>query len=61
MKVIKVICENNAQPHIQRRPMSFCACGKSRDLLKVREMSYYSRSQHLYCACTETVIYELPV
>ena len=33
MNVIKVICENNAQPCVKRR-MSFCACAKSRDLLK---------------------------
>jgi len=83
MKVIKVICENNARPRVKRH-MSFCACAKSRDLLKVPEMSYCSRSrrrrftaldfkswtysrisghfqQHLYCACAETVIYEIPV
>jgi len=85
MNVIKVICENNARPCVKRR-MSFCACAKSRDLLKVTQMSYCSRSrrrrftvgllgfkssaysriyghfqQHLYCACAETVIYELPV
>ena len=34
MKVIKVVCENNALPCDKRR-MSFCACAKSRDLLKV--------------------------
>ena len=34
MKVIKVISENNARPCVKRR-MSFCACAKSRDLLKV--------------------------
>jgi len=34
MKVIKDICENNARPCVKRR-MSFCACAKSRDLLKV--------------------------
>jgi len=34
MNVIKVICENNARPCVKRR-MSFCACAKSRDLLKV--------------------------
>jgi len=34
MNVIKVICENNARPCVERR-MSFCACAKSRDLLKV--------------------------
>jgi len=34
MKVIKVICENNAWPCVKRR-ISFCACAKSRDLLKV--------------------------
>jgi len=34
MKVIKVICENNARPCVKRRT-SFCACAKSRDLLKV--------------------------
>jgi len=34
MKVKKVICENNARPCVKRR-MSFCACAKSRDLLKV--------------------------
>jgi len=33
MKVIKVICENNAQPRVKRH-MSFCACAKLRDLLK---------------------------
>jgi len=44
MKVIKVICEKNAQPSVKRH-MSFCACAKSRDLLKVPEMSYCSRSR----------------
>jgi len=36
MTVIKVtgICENNSRPCVKRR-MSFCACAKSRDLLKV--------------------------
>ena len=34
MKVIKVICENIARPCVKRR-MSFRACAKSRDLLKV--------------------------
>jgi len=34
MKVIKVICENNTR-HCVKRRMSFCACAKSRDLLKV--------------------------
>ena len=34
MNVIKVICENNSQPSVKRR-MSFCACAKSRDVLKV--------------------------
>jgi len=34
MNVIKVISENNARPCVKRR-MSFCACAKSRDLLKV--------------------------
>jgi len=34
MKVIEVICEKNARPCVKRR-MSFCACAKSRDLLKV--------------------------
>jgi len=34
MNVIKVICENNARLCVKRR-MSFCACAKSRDLLKV--------------------------
>jgi len=34
MKVIKVICENNARPCVKRR-ISFCACANSRDLLKV--------------------------
>jgi len=34
MNVIKVICENNARPCVKRR-MRFCACAKSRDLLKV--------------------------
>jgi len=33
MKVIKVICENNARPCVERR-MSFSACAKSRDLLR---------------------------
>ena len=33
MKVIKVICQNNARPCVKRR-MSFCACAKSLDLLK---------------------------
>ena len=43
MKVIKVICENNARPCVKRR-MSFCAHAKSRDQLKVPEMSYCIRS-----------------
>jgi len=43
MNVIKVICENNARPCVKRR-MNFFACAKSRDLLKVTEMSYCSRS-----------------
>jgi len=83
MNIIKVICDNNAQLCVEKR-MSFCACAKSRDLLKVPWMSYCSRSrrrrftvldfknwaysliyghfqQHLYWACAETVIYELPV
>jgi len=83
MNVFKVICENNARPCVKRR-MSFCACAISRDLLKVTQMSYCSRSrrrrftvlgfkscaysriyghfqQHLYCACAETVICELPM
>jgi len=34
MKVIKVICENNARPCVKRR-MSFSACAKSRVLLKL--------------------------
>ena len=34
MKLIRVICDNNARPCVKRR-MSFCACAKSRDLLKV--------------------------
>ena len=34
MNVIKVICENNVRPCV-KRGMSFCACAKSRDLLKV--------------------------
>jgi len=34
MNVIKVTCENNARPCV-KRPMSFCACAISRDLLKV--------------------------
>jgi len=34
MKAIKVICENNSRPCVKRR-MSFCACAKSRGLLKV--------------------------
>jgi len=34
MKVIKVICENNARPWVKRR-VSFCSCATSRDLLKV--------------------------
>ena len=34
MKVIKVMCENNSR-HCVKRRMSFCACAKSRDLLKV--------------------------
>jgi len=44
MKVIKDICENNARPCVKRRT-SFCACAKSRDLLKVPYMSYCSRSR----------------
>ena len=34
MNVIKVICKNNARPCVKKR-MSFCACAKSRDLLKM--------------------------
>ena len=34
MKVIKVICENNARLCVKRR-MSFCACAKLRDQLHV--------------------------
>jgi len=34
MKMFKVICENNERPCVKKR-MSFCACAKSRDLLKV--------------------------
>jgi len=34
MKVIKVVCENNALPCVKRR-MSFCACAKSCDMLEV--------------------------
>jgi len=34
MNIIKVICENNARPCVKKR-MRFCACEKSRDLLKV--------------------------
>ena len=34
MKVIKVICENNARPCV-KRSMIFCACVKPCDLLKV--------------------------
>ena len=34
MNKIKVICENNARPCVKKR-MRFCACAKSRDLLKV--------------------------
>ena len=34
MKVIKVICENNARPCVKRR-MNFCACAKSCDMLEV--------------------------
>ena len=34
MKIIKVICENNARPCVKKR-MSFCAWAKSRDLLKM--------------------------
>ena len=51
MKVIKVICENNARPCVKRR-RSFCACAKLRDLLKVPEMSYCSR----YCRRRSTVL-----
>jgi len=35
MNIIKVMCENNARPCVKRR-MSFCACAKSCDLLKVQ-------------------------
>jgi len=34
MKIIKVICENNARPCVKKR-ISFCACAKSRDVLKM--------------------------
>jgi len=34
MNIIKVICENNARPCVKKH-MRFCACAKSRDLLKV--------------------------
>jgi len=44
MKVIKVICENNARPCDKWR-MSFGACTKSRDLLNVPEMSYCIRTR----------------
>jgi len=44
MKIIKVICENNARPCV-KRCMNFCACAKSRDLLKVPWLSYCSRSR----------------
>ena len=43
MKVIKVICENNAFPVL--KDVCFRACAKSRDLLKVPLMSYCSRSR----------------
>jgi len=43
INVIKVICENNARPCVKKR-MSFCACAKSRDLLKVTKMFYCSHS-----------------
>ena len=33
MNMIKVICENNTRPCVKKR-MRFCACAKSRDLLK---------------------------
>jgi len=35
IKVIKVICENNARPCVKRQWLIFCACAKSRGLLKV--------------------------
>jgi len=44
MNIIKVICENNARPCVEKHTR-FCACAKSRDLLKVRYMSYCSRSR----------------
>jgi len=44
MKVIKLICVNNARPCLKRR-MSFCACAKSHDVLKTPEMSYCRRSR----------------
>jgi len=63
MKVIKVICENNVQPRVQKRHMSFCVCAKSRDLLKVPEMSYCSRSRRRrfavldFKSCAHNLIY----
>jgi len=51
MKVIKVVCKNNALPCDKRR-MSFCACAKSRDLLKVSYVFYCSRSRR----CRFTVL-----
>jgi len=44
MNIIKVICVNNARPCVKKR-MRFCACAKSRDLLKVPWLSYCSRSR----------------
>ena len=36
MKIIKVICENNTRPVLKKRTfMRFCACAKSRVLLKM--------------------------
>ena len=44
VKVIIVVCENNALPCVKRR-MIFCACATSRDLLKVSYVSCCSRSR----------------
>jgi len=55
MKVIQLICQNYARPCVTNH-INFRACAKSSDLLHLRPFSVT-----FYCACAETVIYEVPV
>jgi len=83
IKIIKVICENNARPCVKKtyeilrmRKITWSVKGPLNVLLQsFSSTSIYSIGlqswaysfiyghfqQHLYCACAETVIYELPV